>query len=104
MAQFDVYLNPDPVQRERTPYLLDVQNSFLERLATRVVVPMRRAEHAPLPMRELNPTFDVQGQALVLDTAALAAVPRRGLGEPVVSLRRQSVEVISALDVLFGGY
>jgi toxin CcdB len=104
MAQFDVYLNPDLMQRERTPYLLDIQNSFLERLATRVVVPMRRAEHAPLPMRELNPAFEVQGQSLVLDTAALAAIPVRGLGQPVVSLRGQSSDVVSALDVLFGGH
>ena len=104
MAQFDVYLNPDPGQREWTPYLLYVQNSFLERLATRVVVPLRRAEHAPLPMRELNPAFEVQGQALVLDTAALAAIPGRGLGQAVASLRSQSAEVVSALDVLFGGY
>ncbi len=104
MAQFDVYLNPDPLQRERTPYLLDVQNSFLARLATRVVVPMRRAEHAPLPMRELNPTCEVQGQTLVLDTAALAAIAGRGLGQPVASLRAQSTDVVSALDVLFGGY
>lgn len=61
MAQFDVYMNPDPAQRERTPYLLDVQNRFLERLATRVVVPLRHAEYAPLPMRELNPACEVKG-------------------------------------------
>lgn len=104
MAQFDVYLNPDPVQRERTPYLLDVQNSFLDRLATRVVVPLRRAEYASLPMHELNPAVEVHGQALVLDTAALAAIPGRGLGQPVASLRQQSSNVVSALDVLFGGF
>lgn len=92
------------MQRERTPYLLDVQNSFLARLASRVVVPLRSAEHAPLPMRELNPTCEVLGQALVLDTVALAAIPVRGLGQPVTSLRGQSGDVISALDVLFGGY
>lgn len=104
MAQFDVYLNPDAIQRERTPYLLDVQNSFLDRLATRVVVPLRRDEHAPLPMRELNPAVEVQGQALVLDTAALAAIPARGLGQAVATLRNQSSDVVTALDVLFGGY
>lgn len=104
MAQFDVYLNPDAIQRERTPYLLDVQNSFLGRLATRVVVPLRRVEHAPRPMRELNPNVEVQGQALVLDTAALAAIPARGLGQSVASLRSQSAGVVTALDVLFGGY
>ena len=104
MAQFDVYLNPDAIQRERTPYLLDVQNSFLDRLVTRVVVPLRSVEHAPLPMRELNPTVEVQGQALVLDTAALAAIPARGLGPAVASLRNQSTDVVMALDVLLGGY
>ena len=104
MAQFDVYLNPDAIQRERTPYLLDVQNSFLDRLVTRVVVPLRRVEHAPLPMRELNPTVEVQGQDLVLDTAALAAIPARGLGSAVASLRNQSTDVVIALDVLLGGY
>jgi len=46
----------------------------------------------------------VQGQALVLDTAALAAIPGRGLGQPVASLRPQSTDVVSALDVLFGGH
>lgn len=104
MAQFDVYLNPDTTQRERTPYLLDVQNSFLDRLASRVVVPLRRVEYAPLPMRELNPALTVQGQALVLDAAALAAVPARGLGQAVASLRNESADVVTALDVLFGGY
>ena len=32
MAQFDVYAHPDARMRERTPYLLDVQNSFLDRI------------------------------------------------------------------------
>ena len=55
MAQFDVYTHPDARMRERTPYLLDVQNSFLDKIATRVVIPLRSAEYAPLPMRDLNP-------------------------------------------------
>lgn len=84
--------------------MLEAQNSFLERLATRVVVALRRAEYAPLPMRELNPACEVKGQALVLDTAALAAIPGRGMGQPVASLRQQSTDIVSALDVLFGGY
>jgi toxin CcdB len=104
MARFDVYLNPDLDQRERTPYLLDIQNSFLERPANRVVVPIRRAEHAPLPMSELKPGFEVQGHAVVLDTAALAALPVRGLGQPVAFLRGQSTDVVSTLHVLFGGH
>jgi toxin CcdB len=104
MAQFDVYAHPDARMRERTPYLLDVQNSFLDRIATRVVIPLRGVEFAPLPMRDLNPVCTVEGQALVLDTAALAAVPLRWLGAPLLNLRAQSPEVVNALDILFGGY
>jgi hypothetical protein len=42
MARFDVYLHPDPAQRKKTPYLLDVQNSRIDKIGTRVVIPMRR--------------------------------------------------------------
>lgn len=104
MAQFDVYAHPDAAMRERTPFLLDVQNSYLDGLATRVVVPLRCAEHAPSPMRDLHPACTVQGRAVVLDTAAMAAIPVRGLGAPVTHLRGQSTDILSALDVLFGGY
>lgn len=104
MAQYDVYAHPELRMRDRTPYLLDVQNSFLDRLATRVVIPLRSAEFAPLPMRDLNPVCTVNGQSVVLDTAALAAVPSRVLGVSLVNLRAQAPEVVNALDVLFGGH
>ncbi len=103
MAQFDVYAHPDARLRERTPYLLDVQNSFLDKIVTRVVMPLRSAEYAPLPMRDLNPLCQVEGQTLVLDGAALAAVPVRWLGVPLLNLRAQAPEVVNALDILFGG-
>ncbi|PUE07002.1 plasmid maintenance protein CcdB [Limnohabitans sp. T6-5] len=104
MAQFDVYIHPDSRFRERTPYLLDVQNTFLDRIATRVVIPLRSAEFAPLPMQDLNPVCTVEGQVVVLDTAALAAVPLRWLGAPLLNLRADSPQVVNALDILFGGY
>ena len=104
MAQFDIYAHPDVRMRHSTPFLLDVQNSFLDKIATRVVIPLRSAEYAPLPMRDLNPVCTVAGQALVLDSAALAAVSVRWLGAPVLNLRTQAPEVIHALDTLFGGY
>jgi toxin CcdB len=104
MAQFDVYVHPDTRLRERTPYLLDVQNSFLDKIATRVVIPLRHVAFAPLPMRDLNPTCAIDGQDVVLDTAALAAVPVRMLGAPLLNLRAQSANVVNALDLLFGGY
>jgi toxin CcdB len=55
-------------------------------------------------MRDLNPVCTVEGRALVLDSAALAAVPVRWLGAPLLNLRAQAPEVVNALDILFGGY
>jgi toxin CcdB len=55
-------------------------------------------------MRDLNPVCTVEGQELVLDSAALAAVPVRWLGAPLLNLRAQAPEVVNALDILLGGY
>jgi toxin CcdB len=89
MARFDVYPHPEASLRKRTPYLLDVQNSHIDRIASRVVIPLRLAE--------------VGGKAVVLDTAALAAVPLAELKKPITNLGPQRDSIAAALDVLFGG-
>lgn len=104
MARFDVYPHPDPALRKRTPYLLDVQNTHINRIATRVVIPLRLAHDFALRMRDLNPVFDVGGKALVLDTAALATIPLTELKKPTANLGAQSAAVVAALNVLFGAY
>jgi toxin CcdB len=53
-------------------------------------------------MRDLNPVFEVGGKAVVLDTAALAAVPLAELKKPITNLGPQSDSIAAALDVLFG--
>lgn len=75
MARFDVYLHPDAAQRASTPFLLDVQNEYISGLQTRVVLPLRRAERVGVPLRDLNPAFEVDGVAVILDAAAIGAVP-----------------------------
>ena len=104
MARLDVYPHPDASLRKKTPYLLDVQNSHMGRLASRVVIPLRLAEDFALRMRDLNPVFEVGGKAVVLDTAALAAVPLAELKKPITNLGTQSASVVAALDALFGAY
>lgn len=104
MARFDVYSHPDSSLRKATPFLLDVQNSHISGLATRVVVPLRLAADLPLRMRDLNPVFQVSGREVVADTAALAAFPAADLRTPVASLRGDAAAVLSALDTLFGSY
>lgn len=104
MARFDVYAHPDAVLRQKTPYLLDVQNEHLARIATRVVVPLRSAHQFDRPAHGLNPVFEIAGHQVVLDAAALAAVPASELKTPVASLKLQGAAVVGALDILFGAY
>ena len=104
MARFDVHTHPDKSLRERTPFLLDVQNSHLGGLNTRVVVPLRVVSVFPFQMRDLNPRFSVSGTEVIMDTAALAAFPALELRTAVSSLQSEADTIVSALDTLFGSY
>lgn len=104
MARFDVFSHPDASMRKVTPFLLDVQNGHLERIDTRVVIPLRAAASMPLRSRDLNPLFSVAGKDVVADTAALAAFPVSELRHAVADLRSNANEVVAALDTLFGSY
>lgn len=103
MAQFDVYLNPNPDTRKSVPYLLDVQAELLDMLATRVVVPLVLTEEMGLAAKHLNPQFKIKGVAVIMSTAELAGIPNRSLGDKVASLKNKRDEIIAALDLLFTG-
>ena len=104
MARFDVYRHPDAALRKFTPFLLDVQNDYISSVDTRVVLPMRAARLAGVPMRGLNPSFEIGGLEVVLDTPAIAAFPAAELSNPVLSLRAHAHPIIDPLDTLFGSY
>lgn len=104
MARYDVYANPDAVERKRTPYLLDVQNDYIDTLNTRVVVPIHREAAFGPRARNLNPLLLVSGESVVLDTAAMGAVPLAELKKKVASLRDSRALIQEALDTLFGAY
>ena len=104
MARFDVFAHPDATLRMRTPYLLDVQNNHISRIATRVVLPMRLANDFEQRVGELNPLFEINGIEVVLDTAALAAFPAAELKKTVATLQGRSEMITGALDVLLGAY
>ncbi len=104
MARFDVYANPQARERKHTPYLVDVQNDYIDDLATRVVIPLRReAAFGPRP-RNLNPLVQFSSEAVVLDTAAIGAVPLTELRKAVGDLRSEHAQIQEALDTLFGAY
>lgn len=104
MAQFDVYRNPNPATRGRIPYLLDVQSSLLDPLATRVVVPLCKPQVLRGKAAErLNPVFEIEGRKVFMLTPELAGVPSKAVGEQVTSLASERAAIIAALDMVFTG-
>jgi toxin CcdB len=104
VTRFDAYANPDPAERKHTPYFVDVQNEFIGALTTRVVIPLRKESAFGPRARNLNPLLVVAGDKVVLDTAALAAVPLAELRKRVGNLGADKALVQEALDTLFGAY
>lgn len=99
MARFDLYPAGD-----EPGYLLDCQADTLNHLNSRFVVPVRPPDRAPIAAARLNPTFEVDGRPHVMVTHFAAAVPLRGLGQPVGSLRDEHDRIMAALDMLLTGY
>lgn len=104
MPRFDVDANPAANERRATPYFLDVQNNHIDGLLTRVMIPLRREDHFGPRAGRLNPRLDVAGTSVVLDTAALGAVPCAMLRQPVSHLTDGRDAVADALDTLFGAF
>ncbi len=104
MACYDDHPNLTTQDRAATPYLPDVQNNFLE-IDTCVVVPLHDASRFGLALvRDLNPELVVQDKILIMNTAAIGAIPAADLRLPLANLAGQSAAIQNALDTLFGGF
>ena len=99
-----MYPHPDALARKSTPYLLDVQNEYIDSLESRIVIPLRAATLYKTRLRDLNPLFEILGKKVVLDTAAMAALPTRELIKSVANLQSHQEEIVAALDCIFGSY
>ncbi|MEW6165356.1 MAG: CcdB family protein [Pseudomonadota bacterium] len=105
MAHLDVYRNPDRRTAAAMPFVVDVQSNLLDNLPGCVVIPLARVDSLEtLPILRLNPTFSIEGIALVALVQDLASVPRRMLKLPVANLSPQREEILAALDFLFTGF
>ncbi len=104
MARFDVYANPGS-HAATTPYLLDVQSDLLNGLDSRLVIPLRSLKHFPQVKlsAQLTPIFTIEGEACLLETPKMGAVPLRVLRSRVASLAEAQDQVTAAMDFLFQG-
>jgi toxin CcdB len=99
MPRFDVYRGRDSMR-----FLLDVQSDHLDSLPTRVVVPLASPGGPLPPFGDLIPALTVDGEAVVMLTPLLSAVPRRTLGRPIGNLLDQADDITRALNILLTGF
>src|SRR3546814_9118857 len=76
MSQFSVYPNSNRDTRARIPWLLDVQNSLLNDLTTRLVIPLcHAAAMKGAIIHQLMPVLNIKGKDCVLLTPQMAGIP-----------------------------
>ena len=105
MAQFDVYPNPNAAAQGTVPFVVDVQSGLIDALPTRLVMPLSRVgvKQARLPLR-LCPAVEVDGETLMLMPHLAAAIDKRLLRKPVLSLARHAPEFTAALGAVISGF
>lgn len=104
IRQFDVIDNPDPVEAQTRPYLLNLQSDLVHELTSTVVAPLvRKADMTGA--RRLNPVVVVDGREFWLATHELFAIDRRMLNRgAVANLASDRDAVVAALDLIFTGF
>ncbi len=99
--QFDVHLATGQMRRA-APYLVVVQSRRLDRLPTRVVIPLIQSRGGSEFDPELSPACSIEGQQLILAPWQIFTIPITALGRVVASSAddTESVRIIRAIDEL----
>lgn len=104
IRQFDVVDNPDPIEAETRPYLINLQSDLVHELTSTVVAPLVRRNDMT-GARRLNPIVTVDGHEFWLATHELFAIDRRMLNRgAVTNLETDRDAIIAALDLVFTGF
>ncbi len=104
MVQFTLYENQNQNSREAYPYFVDVQNSLLDSLTTRLVIPLTRYGYLDdSNISNLCPKITVNDDNYVLLTHQMTNIPVSALKAPVISLDHLRDDIIAAIDFLITG-
>jgi len=104
MAQFDVYKNSSKQTQQTYPYILDIQHSLIEDLATRIVVPLGDAKKFKnVELKGLTPRVEFEGKNLLILMPQITSMSTRSLKDPVGTLSHLRDEIISSLDLAITG-
>lgn len=101
MAQFDVHRAP-PRMQGRAQFLVLVQSARLDRLKTRVVIPLVASPGRVELYDTLSPEIEVAGQKCVLVPWEIFTIPTAALGERVANLAEGALgdTIIRSIDEL----
>jgi toxin CcdB len=104
MKQFDLYLNTDHDTNQTYPYFIDIQNSLLETLNSRVVIPLTAVcKSEQTYPKHLCPVIEIKNKKFVLLTHQLTSVSVRFLKEQEASLTDNRDDIVAAIDFLVTG-
>ena len=104
MAQFDVYRNPSSKTNKAYPFLVDVQNSVIDQLATRLVVPLTKNKtRNSLYMKNLTPEIELEGETFLFLAQQLSSIPEDVLKDYIGCLDQSRELLIGAIDFAITG-
>ena len=104
MSQFTVYLNEDDCSNDTYPYFIDIQNSLLDDLNSRLVIPLsKQSSLNNISAKKLSPVLQINNDSFVLLTHQITTVPKSILKTKVISLESYRYEITDAIDFLISG-
>lgn len=104
MNQFDLYVNTDKDTNKTYPYFVDIQNSLLDTLNSRVVIPLTPVGKPRQSYPDnLCPTVKVKNKNYALLTHQLTSVPVSLLKKKQGSLDSNRDDIVAAMDFLVTG-
>ena len=98
MAQFDVHRNTGR-HRDDIPFVVLVQSSLYDGYRRRVVIPLvRKSVIGKIANPRFNPSYKIDGIAVVLHPLEIVSVANEQLGEFIQSLETEGQGIMDALD------
>lgn len=99
-----LYRNNDNASNQTYPYFIDVQNTLLSDLNSRLVIPL--TTHNALnntTAKKLCPVIHLDDGDFVLLTHQMTSVPKSILKTEIASLNDFRYEILAAIDMLISG-
>ena len=104
MSQFTVYINEDDSSNDTYPYFIDIQNSLLDDLNSRLVIPLSMPSSINnIPAKKLCPILQINNESYILLTHQMTSVPSSILKTKLISLESYRYEITDAIDFIISG-